>query len=85
MLQVHTGAMVVETEASAAFVSMVMKLSEVELRPLFLHLCEWKAVGVGEDEGSGSAPSTLDRRLSFYRVFDGLASALRMRQMQCSG
>lgn len=67
----------VETEASAATVALVMKLSEVELRPLFLHLCEWKTAGEGD--GTAAMLGALDRRLSFYKVFDGLATALRVR------
>lgn len=65
-----------ETEATAALVSLVMKLSEAELRPLFLHLCEWKA-GVSGD-GPQAMLGLLDRRLSFYRVLDGLAAALKV-------
>lgn len=66
----------VETEASSALVSLVMRLSEVELRPLFLHLCEWKAA-VGGD-GPLATLGELDRRLSFYRVLDGLAASLKV-------
>lgn len=66
----------VESEASAALVCLVMKLSEVELRPLFLHLCEWKGAGVGE--GEEVAMAAIDRRLAFYRVLDGLAMSLKV-------
>lgn len=66
----------VEAEASFAIVALVMKLSEMELRPIFLHLCEWKAAGFGE--GVEATLSQLDRRLSFYRVLDGLSSSLRV-------
>lgn len=75
--KVRASATMVDTEVSAAMVSLVMKLSEVELRPLFLDLCEWKASGGGGYEESATVLSALDRRLSFYRVLDGLASALR--------
>ncbi|CBJ49062.1 conserved unknown protein [Ectocarpus siliculosus] len=75
--QVRESAALVETEASSALVGLVMRLSEVELRPLFLHLCEWKA-GVSSGEGDLKATlGALDRRLSFYRVLDGLAGALK--------
>ncbi|CAM9175365.1 unnamed protein product [Ectocarpus sp. 12 AP-2014] len=74
---VRESAALVETEASSALVGLVMRLSEVELRPLFLHLCEWKA-GVSSEEGDFKATlGALDRRLSFYRVLDGLAGALK--------
>lgn len=79
VFQVRASATMVDTEVSAAMVSLVMKLSEVELRPLFLDLCEWKASGGGGYEESATVLSALDRRLSFYRVLDGLASALRVR------
>lgn len=65
-----------ETEASSALVALVMKLSEVELRPLFLHLCEWKTAVSGE--GAEAKLGKLDRRLSFYRVLDSLASSLKV-------
>ncbi|CAM9975544.1 unnamed protein product [Ectocarpus sp. 13 AM-2016] len=75
--QVRGSAALVETEASSALVGLVMRLSELELRPLFLHLCEWKA-GVSSEEGDLKATlGALDRRLSFYRVLDGLAGALK--------
>ncbi|CAM9439904.1 unnamed protein product [Ectocarpus sp. 6 AP-2014] len=75
--QVRESAALVENEASSALVGLVMRLSEVELRPLFLHLCEWKA-GVSSGEGDLKATlGALDRRLSFYRVLDGLAGALK--------
>ncbi|CAM9340670.1 unnamed protein product [Ectocarpus sp. 12 AP-2014] len=75
--QVRESAALVEIEASSALVGLVMRLSEVELRPLFLHLCEWKA-GVSSGEGDLKATlGALDRRLSFYRVLDGLAGALK--------
>lgn len=80
--QVRESAALVETEASSALVGLVMRLSEVELRPLFLHLCEWKA-GVSSGEGDLKATlGALDRRLSFYRVLDGLAGALKVRSLQ---
>lgn len=74
--QVRASAYLVETEATAALVALVMKLSEVELRPLFLYLCEWKAA-VGGD-GPHAALGVLDRRISFYRVLEGLAGALKV-------
>ncbi|CAM9674824.1 unnamed protein product [Hapterophycus canaliculatus] len=80
--QVRAGVDVVEAEASSALVGLVMRLSEVELRPLFVHLCEWKGgvsdAGDGDDESAMKATlGVLDRRLSFYRVLDGLAGALK--------
>ncbi|CAM9545090.1 unnamed protein product [Scytosiphon promiscuus] len=81
--QVRASADLVEKEASSALVSLVMRLSEVELRPLFVHLCEWKG-GVseaGDDDDKEIATKAklgvLDRRLSFYRVLEGLAGALK--------
>lgn len=74
-MQVRASADLVETEATSALVSLVMKLSEFELRPLFLHLCEWKAAVSGDDPKA--ILGGLDRRLSFYRVLDGLATALK--------
>lgn len=68
-----------ETEASSAMVSLVMRLSEVELRPLFLHLCEWKAAIASEDGSREATLGGLDRRLSFYRVLDGLSGSLKVR------
>lgn len=76
--QVRESAALVEIEASSTLVGLVMRLSEVELRPLFLRLCEWKA---GVSSGDGDLKATLgalDRRLSFYRVLDGLARALKV-------
>lgn len=67
-----------ETEASSAMVSLIMRLSEVELRPLFLHLCEWKAAIAAEDGSKEATLGGLDRRLSFYRVLDGLSAALKV-------
>lgn len=77
LLQVRTRASSVEGETSAATVAIVMKLSEMELRPLFLHLCEWKTAGEGD--GTKTTAGALDRRLSFYTVFDGLAAALKVK------
>ena len=79
ILQVRASADLVETEASSAMVSLVMKLSELELRPLFLHLCEWKAAVAAEDGSKEATLGGLDRRLSFYRVLDGLSAALKVR------
>lgn len=79
-MQVQASADLVEAQASSALVCLVMRLSEVELRPLFLHLCEWKAAVAGD--GPQATLGVLDRRLSFYRVLDGLAAALKVR---CSG
>lgn len=76
--QVRASADLVESEASSALVCLVMKLSEVELRPLFLHLCEWKA-GVSAGDNRKTASALLDRRLPFYKVLDGLAGALKVR------
>lgn len=75
--EVRTSADLVEAEASSAMVSLVMRLSEVELRPLFLHLCEWKAAIAAEDGSKEATLGGLDRRLSFYRVLDGLSAALK--------
>lgn len=50
----------------------------MELRPLFLHICEWKAGVSGGDNDPKATLSVLDRRLSFYRVLDGLAGALKV-------
>eukprot|EP00752_Nemacystus_decipiens_P002133 g2034.t1 len=75
--QVRVSAELVESEASSSVVCLVMRLSEVELRPLFLHLCEWKAgVSEGRDDPKATL-GALDRRLSFYKVLDGLAGALK--------
>lgn len=76
--QVKASAELVESEASSSLVCLVMRLSEVELRPLFLHLCEWKAGVSGGDNNPKAALGALDRRLSFYRVLDGLAGALKV-------
>lgn len=77
--QVRAAAELVESEASSSVVCLVMRLSEVELRPLFLHLCEWKAGVSGVDDNDLKATlGVLDRRLSFYRVLDGLAGALKV-------
>lgn len=78
--QVRASAELVESEASSSLVSLVMRLSEVELRPLFLHLCEWKAGVSGGDNDPKATMGALDRRLSFYRVLDGLAGALKVTQ-----
>eukprot|EP00903_Cladosiphon_okamuranus_P012984 g12116.t2 len=75
--QIRASAELVESEASSSLVSLVMKLSEVELRPLFLHLCEWKAGVSGGHSDPKATLGALDRRLSFYRVLDGLAGALK--------
>lgn len=69
-----------EKEASSALVVLVLKLSEVELRPLFLHLCEWKAAVSGE--GVEAKLGELDRRLSFYRVLNSLALSLKV-SLEC--
>lgn len=83
--QIRASADLVESESSSALVCLVMRLSEVELRPLFLHLCEWKA-GVSAGDDTKATLAVLDRRLSFYKVLDGLAGALkvRRRKRQCS-
>lgn len=60
-----------------------MRLSEVELRPLFLHLCEWKAGVSAEDSDAKATLGVLDRRLAFYRVLDGLAGALKVNMTSC--
>lgn len=82
--QVRASADLVEAEASSALVSLIMRLSEVELRPLFVHLCEWKggvsaAVDGDEERDAKANLGVLDRRLSFFRVLDGLAGALKVR------
>ncbi len=77
--QARASADLVESESSSALVCLVMRLSEVELRPLFLHLCEWKA-GVSTGANKKAALAVLDRRLSFYKVLDGLAGALKVRR-----
>lgn len=79
--QVRASAELVESEASSSLVSLVMRLSEVELRPLFLHLCEWKA-GVSGGDNPKATMGALDRRLSFYRVLDGLAGALKVTALR---
>lgn len=67
----------VDSRASTLIVSLVMKLSEVELRPLFLHLCEWKAAISAEDDEATLA--RLDRRISFYKVLNNLAGTLKVK------
>lgn len=81
--QVRASAELVESEASSSLVCLVMRLSEVELRPLFLHLCEWKAGVSGGDNDPKATLGALDRRLSFYRVLDGLAGALKVTTPPC--
>ena len=49
----------------------------MELRPLFLHLCEWKAALSGD--GVEAKLGELDRRLSFYRVLGEFAASLKVR------
>lgn len=69
----------VDAQSAASVVALVMKLSEVELRPLFLRLCEWKLESL---TGDGDAEvGRLDRRLSFYRVLDELGAALKVRNI----
>lgn len=83
VFQVRASADLVETEASSAMVSLVMRLSEVELRPLFLHLCEWKAAIATEDGSMGETLGGLDRRLSFYKVLNDLSASLKVRAKYC--
>ena len=82
--QVRASAELVESEASSSLVCLVMRLSEVELRPLFLHLCEWKAGVSGGENDPKATLGALDRRLSFYRVLDGLAGALKVTPLHFS-
>ncbi|CAM9409783.1 unnamed protein product [Discosporangium mesarthrocarpum] len=77
------GVDLVDTEATEALLALVMRLSEAEMRPLFIRLCEWKsALGGGGKGEEGEQPGEvelgeLDRKLSFYRVLDGLSGVLK--------
>ncbi|CAM9117936.1 unnamed protein product [Choristocarpus tenellus] len=71
------GADLVDSEAAESLVAVVMHLSEAQMRPVFLRLCEWKSMAGGLGEGEGSELNGLDRRLSFYRVLESLSAGLK--------
>lgn len=70
----------VEESVSESFVSMVLKLSEDELRPLFLKIAHWKASAAVEDAGKKGKKKggALARRMAFFRVVNHLAEKLRV-------
>lgn len=71
-----------DAHMTASFLALVMKLSETQLKPLFLKLCQW-ATAPSEAEGVSSlglplaVETELTRRLVFFRVVDALAGKLR--------
>ncbi|CAD7698067.1 unnamed protein product [Ostreobium quekettii] len=60
----------VESACVSAFLSLVMKLSERQFRPLFSRLLEWSG-----RSGVGAVPE--GRRAAFYRLVAALAQRLR--------
>ncbi|EFJ42549.1 hypothetical protein VOLCADRAFT_107183 [Volvox carteri f. nagariensis] len=68
----------VEDAAISAVVALVMKLSEVRFKPLFLRLLEWAStVTVSEAPGAGGEPSYLGRMVAMFGVVNALADRLR--------
>lgn len=73
----------VEEMLCGSLLSLVMKLNEEELKPLFFSLAHWKSTSGEEEEAmkakeAAGGGDPLARRLVFYRVVSHLAEALRV-------
>ncbi|CAO1628552.1 unnamed protein product [Jaminaea pallidilutea] len=77
----HTDA--VENTAIKAFMSLVLKLNELALRPLYLRIYDWAALDLSEDGKSVSEPGLVARRLVFYRVNNALHEQLQGLVSRC--
>ena len=74
----------VEGRAIDAMVAMVLKMSESQLKPMFVRVCDWVQAGVVSASnaagGAGSValtPEVLSRRICFFRLVESLACRLR--------
>eukprot|EP01018_Ginkgo_biloba_P013781 Gb_31975 [translate_table: standard] len=65
----------VERTVINALVALIMKLSEVTFKPLFVRTLEWAESEV-EDDGS-AAGHNIQRSISFYSLIDNLTGKLR--------
>ncbi|CAI5735970.1 unnamed protein product [Hyaloperonospora brassicae] len=63
----------VEEEVLDCLVQFVLKLSEKQLKPLFLKLAEWAQTRVGSADKSGD----ISRRISFFKLVVKLSERLR--------
>ena len=66
--------------ANKCLLSLVMKLSEAQLRPLYARLREWRgAIEDNEEEGSVSS----NRRYAFWSLYAELSKNLRSIFLPC--
>ena len=56
--------------------AMVLKMSEAQLKPMFVRVCNWVGAGAGA-VSSATAPDVLAKRIAFFRVVETLACRLR--------
>jgi hypothetical protein len=68
----------VEDSFIDAFLHMVMKLSELSFKPLFLRVTHWIAETVDAKAGEAQS-STFPRLFTFWRLANALADKLKAR------
>ena len=68
----------VEDSVTQALVTMVLKMSESQLKPMFVRVCNWVAKATVLD--TGAAASTIQaqaRRIAFFRLCEAMVMRLR--------